>query len=138
MISEKPQTEEESQISINEIDNVTLSEEDNSWEKQLLEASEKELLAGQSDEQKEEQTFSYSSSEDTKVPTFSEPTITDTDVVETFDSLKKETLTTSVKKLQKILRQILLKEVKVTSRLQAQLMTLFLLKHQMLKTISIF
>lgn len=99
VISEKPQTEEESQISINETDNVTLSEEDNSWEKQLLEASEKELLAGQSDEQKEEQTFSYSSSEDTKVPTFSEPTITDTDVVETFDSLKKETLTTSVQEI---------------------------------------
>ncbi|MFK5290638.1 hypothetical protein ACI3PH_08115 [Lactococcus lactis] len=84
VISEKPQTEEESQISINKTDNVALSEEDNSWEKQLLEASEKELLARQSDEQKEEQTFSYSSSEDTKVPTFSEPTITGTDVVETF------------------------------------------------------
>lgn len=99
VISEKPQTEEESQISINKTDNVTLSEEDNSWEKQLLEASEKELLARQSDEQKEEQTFSYSSSEDTKVPTFSEPTITDTDVVETFDSLNKETLTTSVQEI---------------------------------------
>ncbi len=35
VISEKPQTEEESQISINKTDNVALSEEDNSWEKQL-------------------------------------------------------------------------------------------------------
>lgn len=60
IISEKPQIDA----------GISLSEDDNNWEKQLLEASEKELLERQSDEQSEdeEKLFTYSSAEEEKVP----------------------------------------------------------------------
>lgn len=74
VISEKPQIEEESQISINKVENVTLSEEDNSWEKQLLEASEKELMQNQSDEN---QLPKYSSYEETQNNPVTHPVATE-------------------------------------------------------------
>lgn len=60
IISEKPQIDA----------GISLSEDDSNWEKQLLEASEKELLERQSDEQSEdeEKIFTYSSAEEEKVP----------------------------------------------------------------------
>lgn len=60
IISEKPQIDA----------GISLSEDDNNWEKQLLEASEKELLERQSDEQSEdeEKLFTYSSAVEEKVP----------------------------------------------------------------------
>ncbi|WP_350356771.1 hypothetical protein ABLU29_00405 (plasmid) [Lactococcus lactis] len=60
IISEKPQIDA----------GISLSEDDSNWEKQLLEASEKELLERQSDEQSEdeEKLFTYSSAEEEKVP----------------------------------------------------------------------
>ncbi|MCT0076707.1 hypothetical protein [Lactococcus lactis] len=60
IISEKPQIDA----------GISLSEDDNNWEKQLLEASEKELLERQSDEQSEdeEKLFTYSPTEEEKVP----------------------------------------------------------------------
>lgn len=56
IISEKPQID----------GGISLSEDDNNWEKQLLEASEKELLERQSDEQSEDKNkgFTYSSEEE--------------------------------------------------------------------------
>lgn len=60
IISEKPQIDA----------GISLSEDDSNWEKQLLEASEKELLERQSDEQSEdeEKLFTYSTAEEEKVP----------------------------------------------------------------------
>ncbi|AWN67116.1 hypothetical protein LL14B4_12995 (plasmid) [Lactococcus lactis subsp. lactis] len=69
IISEKPQIDSEIPSTSDDA-GISLSEDDNNWEKQLLEASEKELLERQSDEQSEdeEKLFTYSSAEEEKVP----------------------------------------------------------------------
>ncbi|WP_270251106.1 hypothetical protein [Lactococcus lactis] len=78
IISEKPQIDSETPSTSDEA-GIPLSEDDNNWEKQLLEASEKELLERQSDEQSEDEDklFTYSSAEEDKVPTFSQPPVTE-------------------------------------------------------------
>lgn len=69
IISEKPQIDGENS-NFSDDAGISLSDDDSNWEKQLLEASEKELLERQSDEQSEdeEKVFTYSSAEEEKVP----------------------------------------------------------------------
>ncbi|MGV8956193.1 hypothetical protein [Lactococcus lactis] len=79
IISEKPQIDGENS-NFSDDAGISLSEDDNNWEKQLLEASEKELLERQSDEQSEdeEKGFTYSpTEEEDKAPVFSQPPVTE-------------------------------------------------------------
>ncbi|WP_349652157.1 hypothetical protein [Lactococcus lactis] len=67
IISEKPQIDG-GNSNFSDDAGISLSEDDSNWEKQLLEASEKELLERQSDEQSEdeEKGFTYSPTEEDK------------------------------------------------------------------------
>ncbi|WP_270245047.1 hypothetical protein [Lactococcus lactis] len=78
IISEKPQIDSETPSTSDDA-GISLSEDDNNWEKQLLEASEKELLERQSDEQSEDEDklFTYSSAEENKAPVFNQPPVTE-------------------------------------------------------------
>lgn len=78
IISEKPQINGEIS-NFSDDAGISLSDDDSNWEKQLLEASEKELLERQSDEQSEdeEKVFTYSSAEEEKVPVFNQPPVTE-------------------------------------------------------------
>ncbi len=78
IISEKPQIDSEIPSTSDDA-GISLSEDDNNWEKQLLEASEKELLERQSDEQSEDEDklFTYSSAEENKAPVFNQPPVTE-------------------------------------------------------------
>lgn len=78
IISEKPKIDGENS-NFSDDAGISLSDDDSNWEKQLLEASEKELLERQSDEQSEdeEKVFTYSSAEEEKVPVFNQPPVTE-------------------------------------------------------------
>lgn len=72
IISEKPQIDG-GNSNFSDAAGISLSDDDSNWGKQLLEASEKELLEHQSDEQSEDEQkgFTYSPKED-KAPVFSQ------------------------------------------------------------------
>lgn len=78
IISEKPQIDSGNSNFSDDV-GISLSDDDSNWEKQLLEASEKELLERQSDEQSEdeEKGITYSSAEEEKVPIFNQPPVTE-------------------------------------------------------------
>ena len=78
IISEKPQIDG-GNSNFSDAAGISLSDDDSNWEKQLLEASEKELLEHQSDEQSEdeEKGFTYSPTEEDKARVFSQPPVTE-------------------------------------------------------------
>lgn len=78
IISEKPQIDG-GNSNFSDAAGISLSDDDSNWGKQLLEASEKELLEHQSDEQSEDEQkgFTYSPTEEDKAPVFSQPPATE-------------------------------------------------------------